>query len=142
MESSETAGWLQAIGSVAAILAAVYVVNEQHRKATEITDAAARDSRANLLFAARTAGGEVMSVVGTMSRNIGARDFGEPAILIYCSAHLRDILDSANLMPIWQMGAKESAARTTIRKVARGLLAEMRLIMSEQMPTTGGQNQG
>lgn len=140
ISSSETAGWVQAIGSIAAILATIYVMNEQHKKTQRAAELLAREQRLSLLGVARSAGAEVLNVVGILHRSINSRDLGAPGALIYCSANLRDVLESIAHIPVWQMGSVEAAAFTKIRRVGHDLLAEWRMTLAEQAPEGTGKD--
>ncbi len=121
--TSTMPAWIQAIGSIAAILASIMIIKEDHDNQRQMADAAAKEEQANLALATYVFGTNVQGIV-TGLRNInGHRDFVDRPILEHAISQLIRVLNQSADIPHWKMDLLTAQTWARSQRLARALEA-------------------
>ena len=121
-KDSTMPAWIQAVGSVGAILVAVVVMDTQHRRVQRDKVYIELGERLNLLTSTMLLGGESSELAKKMLRNVvdGTIDRGESKVI---EIHLKAALQGFAAIPIWRADLDEIGDITTIAASCRALIA-------------------
>ena len=123
--SSDAAGWAQAIGSVAAIVAAVFIMNMQHRLQEKTAIANGCVERANLILTAVMFGQEINEILNAIRNNTGTGQM-EWTLCTFSLERLGTALGDANNVPIWKMGSIDARQMAILKNSCKNTIAVLR----------------
>lgn len=130
-------GWAQAIGSVIAICAAIYIMNEQHRTQEALAGRTSATHRGNLLLSASLVGSQVISVGTTLTQSI-ERSRCQSAALTFTLDRIEGVLRHADQIPVWKMEGADAREFYRIINATHQIMALLRLGISENIANNQG----
>ncbi len=115
---SDWAAWVQAIGSIGAILATVIVVQWQNQTARSAEERAARERYKNLLRAATVVGEELCQLLSILSNSL--RETGSvPVSFAATSSMIADVTAAVQSLPLTEFRESTGDQIIRIRRVCR-----------------------
>lgn len=100
-KDSTMPAWIQAVGSILAVLAAVGVMHVQHVRQQEVINRENLDQRASQIFAVYLLNRELFAMIDGLKSSMENRLLEEDAA-VYIESHLAGT-DDATAMPAWQL---------------------------------------
>lgn len=128
--TSTMPAWIQAIGSITAILASIFLIKEDHDNQRQTAEAAAKEEQANLVLATYTFGTNVQGIVTALRKINGHRDFVDRPILEHAISQLIRVLEQSADIPHWKMDLLTAQTWARSQRVARALEAYFALLRS------------
>lgn len=130
LPSAEAAGWMQAIGSIIAIGAAIYIMNRQHENQRTHAEQAENTERANLMLAALMVGNEALNVAETFSTGASG-NYCLPAVATFPLDQMNHVVRHADQIPMWKMNAGCARSFYRISNGTHQIAAMLRLAIEE-----------
>lgn len=137
IESAEVAAWVQAFASVGAILAAIYVMNTQHRRQEENSAKHVQDEQANLVLAALLYGVEVSVTCRVVRDTVGTSDKMPAPLLTFIAERMTATATNMDALPIWKMAACDALEFARAQTACKNVVASFRTTaaVEERAPT-------
>lgn len=136
MKGEVYAAWIQAVGSIAAIGAAIFVMNAQHRHQQKAEESRTREERANLILAGLVAAVELQGILEALKQEPDQL-LMPPHIAAFGLKRLELFMAGTEELPIWKMGVVEGQWMAVLKSVARNTYTALHVAVEEGRATTG-----
>lgn len=129
--NSPMPAWIQAFGSIAAILASLIVIRIDHQEQRREAQTAENMEQANLILATHIFALNVNAIVGEYSRFGGKNSFMKRSLLEHATNRMRRLMEQAATVPHWKMDLKEALTWTVVFRTASKFEAALLLARAE-----------
>lgn len=118
IDAAAWAAWVQAIGSIGAILVAIFVVNLQHRREKIESKLQVLRKEASLVSVAWMYSNEFEALVKSINKQIGTGIMVKTSVLIAFHTRVTSCLLRIESLPVWEMGIGEAALISALKTLA------------------------
>lgn len=129
--NSPMPAWIQAFGSVAAILASLIIIRIDHQEQRREAETAENMEQANLVLATHIFALNVNAIIGEYSRFGGRNSFVKRSLLEHATNRMRRAMEQAATIPHWKMDLKEALTWTLVFRTASKFEAALLLARAE-----------
>jgi hypothetical protein len=129
--SSSMPAWIQAVGSIAAILVSVGIIAWDHGRQREAQLDSEKAELANLVLATYMFGSAISSVVHTFASSEGRKGIAPMSAVDFCLNRIRRVLEQNSQMPHWKLDAKTALVWSVMHKLARAIEGSLEVVKRE-----------
>lgn len=136
--------WIQAIGSVAAILVSVGLMQVQLARQERNASKQVHDEQANLVLAALLYAKDAVELFAAIERGIGTSGRMQPLLLSFGAQRIAATSSNIDAIPIWKMAPSDALELARLQTGCKNLAAAFRIITDSELasrtppPTNGG----
>lgn len=129
--NSPMPAWIQAFGSIAAILASLIIIRIDHQEQRREAETAESLEQANLVLATHIFALNVSAIIAEYSRLGGKNSFMKRSLLEHATNRMRRAMEQAATVPHWKMDLKEALTWTLVFRTASKFEAAVLLVRAE-----------
>ncbi len=134
--TSAMPAWIQAVGSVAAILASAALFAADHHRQQQAAQDAEKMELANLVLATHLLGQSISDVIDTFVESGGSKGVIATAAIDFCLSQLRRAIEQNAHTPHWRMELKAAQNWHATYRLATSIEASFLIVRSESRDST------
>lgn len=139
---SSLPAWIQAVGSVVAILASVGIMEFQLRRQERNAEKQTHDEQANLVLAALLYAKEAAELFKIVKETIGSGDKMPAALLTFSSQRIAATSNNIDALPIWKMAPSDALELARIQTGCKNVAAAFRTATEAELLSPTPQQPG
>ena len=129
--TSSMPAWIQAVGSVAAILVSVGIILWDHNRQRKTQLDLEKAELANLVLATYMFGSAISSVVYTFVSSEERKGRAPMSAIDFCINRIRRVLEQSSQMPHWKLDAKTALIWSIMHKLATAIEGSLEVVKQE-----------
>lgn len=129
--TSSMPAWIQAVGSIAAILVSVGIIVWDHSRQREAQLEAEKAELANLVLATYMFGSAISSVVYTFVSSEERKGIAPMSAIDFCINRISRVLEQNSQMPHWKLDAKTALIWSVMHKLATAIEGSLEVVKQE-----------
>lgn len=124
--------WIQAVGSIVAILASLGIIAYDHQKQRDAAQSQENAELANLVLATYMLGLSTNNVISTLQNNAAGKGYVTNSTLEYCISQIGRVIEQNAHLPHWKMDLKAATTWSFTYRCATSFEAALRLVKADE----------